>query len=1229
MKSNFDKYPSVGVTKNISDCIVGWDAVCTEINKLITSTQKEKVVVAIDCYQGVLQDEVLNNIRKKVKHDTFILSVDAFKPEKEILKLVHPDVTDDQVFGHMTQLTIDKYFDAARLQALRKRISVSTGIVIIFGEAAAFACESYDLLFYLDMARWEIQLRMRRSEVNNLGVHNKTAPFALQYKQAYFVDWRVLDKHKMSVFDRIDYFIDTNKAGKPKMVSRELIQKALDITSHRPFRVVPFFDPGPWGGQWLKEVADLDRSVVNYAWGFDCVPEENSLLLKFGDETVEIPSIDVVLRKPVDLLGQKVYERFGAEFPIRFDFLDTMGGGNLSLQVHPTTQYIKEHFGMDYTQDESYYMLDAAEGAHVYLGLREDVVPEKMIADLKRSQNGGTPFDAEKHVEKWPVKKHDHVLIPAGTVHCSGKDSVVLEISATPYIFTFKLWDWGRLGLDGKPRPININHGEQVIQWDRRRDWTGKNLVNRFEKVAEGDGWTEERTGLHELQFIETRRHWFSKTVPHDTNGGVNVINLIEGKEAIVESPDNAFEPFIIHYAETFIVPASVGKYTITPHGESAGKQCGTLKAFIRCILLLFCLLPFSVLRAEVKLPVIFRDNMVLQRDTPLPIYGWASPGEKVNVSLSDRSGSATADKSGKWKVVLNALPAGGPYQLKVDGKNSIVLNDVLLGDVWICGGQSNMQWSIEQTGFEEADSAFLKNGQVRLFTVDLDMDYLPKEDIKGGNGWNKLSKDNIKWFSAVAYHFGKSLNKQTNVPVGLVACNLGATSIETWMSNESLLKFPQFKQDIEPVVRRNKSYAQLNADFGKIRENWFKKYYYKGVGVEEEWYKVDVDLSAWKPINASGNDWSDEPELKDHDGAVWFRTTFDLPANYHGKTFHVGLLQTDDYDIAWVNGVKVGENFGNYNHHGYDVSMDVLKPKGNVLVVRVFDIGGTGGFITHPFWGNFITNGKWIYRKGESIDARKFPKPEFPNATPFSSPSVLFNGNIAPLTQVAIKGVIWYQGEANADRAEEYRSLFPEMITDWRNRWAVGDFPFVFAQLANYGAESAQPVASPWAELREAQASVLTSLPNTYMAAAIDIGEANDIHPKNKEDVGKRLALAFTKHASGPTYKSITVKNDRTIVEYQSSDIHTKDKYGFVRGFQVAGDDQKFYWAKAVLVGDKVEVWSDNVPKPVAVRYAWDNNPGPLDLYNALGLPALPFRSDSWPRITKGQVFKTGQPRF
>ncbi|RYY33778.1 MAG: mannose-6-phosphate isomerase, partial [Sphingobacteriaceae bacterium] len=346
----------------------------------------------------------------------------------------------------------------------------------------------------------------------------------------------------------------------------------------------PFFDPGPWGGQWMKEVCDLDRDTVNFAWCFDGVPEENSLLLRFGDVDVEVPSINVVFYQTDALLGTKVHSRFGDEFPIRFDFLDTIKGGNLSLQVHPLTEYIQEKFGMHYTQDESYYFLDIDEADEpvVFLGLQEGINPDEMIEDLRAAERGEKLFDDEKFVKKWPVKKHDHVSIPAGTVHCSGTGGMVLEISATPYIFTFKLWDWGRLGMDGKPRPINIEHGKNVIQWDRDAAWVEKHALNLVAPIGEGDGWREERTGLNELEFIETRRHWFTGKVTHNTNGGVNVINLVEGREAIIESPAGAFEPFVVHYAETFIIPAAVGEYTIRPHGESEGKECGTLKAYVR-----------------------------------------------------------------------------------------------------------------------------------------------------------------------------------------------------------------------------------------------------------------------------------------------------------------------------------------------------------------------------------------------------------------------------------------------------------------------------------------------------------------------------------------------------------------------------------------------------------------------------------------------------------------------
>lgn len=507
----------------------------------------------------------------------------ALLPQERIAEMVYPYVTDDPVFGYITSLRLADFFDPEKITALQEEIAaVSQGIVLVIGTGASLVWPEQSLLIYADMPRWEIQLRFRANTISNLGVSNATDEFAYQYKRAFFVDWRVCDMQKRHIFPACDYFLDTTLAGRPKLISGAAMHGALQHAVTRPFRVVPFFDPGPWGGQWLKEVCDLDRSQPNFAWGFDCVPEENSLLLGFGDSTFEIPSINLVFRHPQALLGEQVYEAFGAEFPIRFDFLDTMGGGNLSLQVHPLLAYIREKFGMSYTQDESYYFLEAKEGAFVYLGLKENINPAAMVQQLQLAQEEGGDFDAEAFVAKWPVKKHDHVLIPAGTVHCSGADSVVLEISATPYIFTFKLWDWGRMGLDGKPRPISLEHGRNVIQWDRTTQWTKEHIINQVEQVAEGEGWREEKTGLHPDSFIETRRHWFTGTVEHHTNGVVNVLNLIEGREAIVESPSGAFEPYIIHYAETFIVPAAAGAYTVRPHGESEGRPCATIKAYVR-----------------------------------------------------------------------------------------------------------------------------------------------------------------------------------------------------------------------------------------------------------------------------------------------------------------------------------------------------------------------------------------------------------------------------------------------------------------------------------------------------------------------------------------------------------------------------------------------------------------------------------------------------------------------
>lgn len=571
-KSNYDKKPATAVAGNI------WQGSDAIVSALAALRDAKKGVWVVECYQGVHHDE-LKALFGALAPDRFIDTADLMRDSSDIAAMTHTYLTDDRLFGRRNTLDFPDFFDAAQIAAL----DINSGeFTIVYGHGAAIIVPDAALTIYADMPRWEIQMRSRRHEVTGIGVDNAADAPSVHYKRGYFLDWVICDALKRRIMDRVDFWLDSTEAGNPKMIDADTFTRGLDATVARPFRVVPFFDPAPWGGQWMKEVCGLDPSQANYGWCFDCVPEENSLFLDFDGTLFEMPSNNLVFGRTRRLLGAPVEARFGKDFPIRFDFLDTIGGGNLSLQVHPTTQYIRETFGIPYTQDESYYLLDAEDGATVYLGLKTGVDPEAMIAALNHSQATGEPFDAERFVNKWPAKKHDHYLIPAGTIHCSGAGAMVLEISATPSIFTFKLYDWGRLGLDGLPRPINIGHGSHVIQWERQTDLIRSRFINRVEPVAEGDGWTEERTGLHENEFIETRRHWFTGTVPHNTGDGVNVFNVIEGDELIVESPTGAFEPFVVHYAETFIVPASVGEYTIRPHGPSEGKRCGTIKAFVR-----------------------------------------------------------------------------------------------------------------------------------------------------------------------------------------------------------------------------------------------------------------------------------------------------------------------------------------------------------------------------------------------------------------------------------------------------------------------------------------------------------------------------------------------------------------------------------------------------------------------------------------------------------------------
>ena len=571
----YDRTPFIPVGP-ASECVAGWE----EIASVLREHKDHRICV--ECYPGVFIPEIVDAISHYMQDWTVIFAEDALLPEAAIEQRFAKQITEDPVFGQMSEATLADFFDADSLARLAGEAAGASKLIVI-GTGATLVCPNSSLLIYADMARWELQRRQRESLIANFGLSNFGERASLKYKRAFFLDWRAADRTKADLLPRLNFLLDTNTPGAPKMVAGATFRRGLEFAITRPFRVVPFFDPGPWGGHWMERVCALpEDGAPNHAWCFDCVPEENSLIFGFGDKRVEIPALDVVLMHPRELLGDAVYQRFGAEFPIRFDFLDTVGGGNLSLQVHPLTAYIREHFAMPYTQDESYYLLDAEPGATVYLGLKDGIDPDRMVADLDRAQEGEFDFPAEEYVNQFPARKHDHFLIPAGTVHCSGKGSMVLEISATPYIFTFKLWDWGRVGLDGYPRPIHLQHGERNIQWDRTTEWVQENLVNQFIPVASGDGWREERTGLHELEFIETRRHWFTGTVLHDTRGTVHVLNLVEGEEAIVESPTYAFEPFVVHYAETFIVPATVGAYTIRPHGPSVGKECGTMLAYVR-----------------------------------------------------------------------------------------------------------------------------------------------------------------------------------------------------------------------------------------------------------------------------------------------------------------------------------------------------------------------------------------------------------------------------------------------------------------------------------------------------------------------------------------------------------------------------------------------------------------------------------------------------------------------
>lgn len=637
-------------------------------------------------------------------------------------------------------------------------------------------------------------------------------------------------------------------------------------------------------------------------------------------------------------------------------------------------------------------------------------------------------------------------------------------------------------------------------------------------------------------------------------------------------------------------------------------------------VLLLLSFMTLSMV-AQVRLPRLISDGMVLQRDAQVKVWGWGAQGEKVTVSFHDSVYFATVNEKGEWTILLSGLKAGGPFTMTVSACNIITVKDIMIGDVWVCSGQSNMELPVRRVrplyGKEIASSA---NPYIRHFTVPQKYNFnAPENDLDSGK-WGSPNPTAVLNFSAVAYFFGTDLYEKYHVPIGLINTSLGGSPAESWLSEEALKQFPNHLNEAQRFRDANLIRQIESQDKARI-DAWYAELWQKDEGYRDSqkpWSETALSTDGWRRMNVPGY-WA-ATELGAVNGVVWFRKDVEVPASMIGKPVELNLGRIVDADSVFINGVFVGTTSYQYPPRWYSLPPNVLKAGLNTVVVRVISNIGKGGFVLDkPYQivcgGETIDlKGPWLYRLGarmEPLASQTFIR---------WKPLGLFNAMLAPLLNYAIKGVIWYQGESNAERPIEYRDLFPAVIRDWRAKWNQGDFPFLFVQLPNFMEAKDQPSESNWALLREAQLRTL-SLPRTGMAVAIDIGEWNDIHPLNKKDVGKRLALAAQKVAyaddkvvySGPIYESMRIEGNKIIITFTQTGSGLMARGDELKCFAIAGSDKRFVWAKAKIENNKVVVWSEMVPNPVAVRYAWADNPEGANLYNGEGLPASPFRTDEW----------------
>ncbi|MFT3822773.1 MAG: sialate O-acetylesterase [Chitinophagaceae bacterium] len=627
----------------------------------------------------------------------------------------------------------------------------------------------------------------------------------------------------------------------------------------------------------------------------------------------------------------------------------------------------------------------------------------------------------------------------------------------------------------------------------------------------------------------------------------------------------------------------------------------------------------FSASQAQVSLPSLVSDSMVLQRNIPLKIWGWASPEEKVSIVFNKKTYNTITGADGRWNIVLPAMKEGGPYDMRVKGNNEITIKEILIGDVWLASGQSNMEFPASrlQQKFPEALAA-AASYPIREFHVKERYSFVPEEKTEGS--WKPANPTNVLKFSAVAYFFAKKLYDTYKVPIGILHSSWPGTPAESWISIDSLQSFPAYVKVAKQFSAPGYTDSLLNAEKAQASA-WHKTIRDNDPGLASQWMQQPADNS-WSKITVPGF-WQNYG-AKDVHGAVWLKRTITIPQGFSTDNVYLELGMVDDTDSTYFNGRFVGATDNKYIARRYKIPAYLLKEGNNDITVRVIDLEGTGGII--PGKAYRLTNGKehislageWQYKVGYAAG-------NMPAQTRIAyKPVVVYNGLIEPILNYRIKGAIWYQGEANTGpgKAREYRRLLPVMIREWRARWQQGNFPFLIVQLANYMAVKPAPSESNWAMLRESQQVVAITEPNCGLAVAIDVGETNDIHPLNKKDVGNRLALQAMKvayqdtrvHASGPVYQSMQKQDNKIILSFTNvfGGLQAKDG-GPLKQFAIAGEDKVFYWADAVIQGDKVIVSSDKVKAPVAIRYAWADNPEGCNLYNKDGLPAVPFRTDEW----------------